>query len=498
MAPERFSGTTDHRADIYSLACVLHECLTGQRPYPGDSPEQQLAGHLTAPPPQPSTICPDIPPALDAVIARGMAKDPDGRYQTATELADAARAALAGTLEATAAGPWLQAPTQRIPRQPAEPATAIAAPPQLASPSVRVRVANYLLAFLTVLIGTYLLIVFVVGHNRPEHSIDREGGTRIRLTALTPPDGSTPTRDTLSEAQRIIASRANGLGISGSQVVVDGDNLVITVPRRNGDDIRDLSQTGRLYIRPVINSMPAQPSGQPPPPPQAPGDPAEGIANEKKWRQSTTLGVQTLALQFQATRCDRVDVLASNDDPNLPLVTCSTDHKAAYLLGPSILGNDQIDSASSGFDERSGQKVVKLNFKATAAQTWTDYTAAHIGTQVAFTLDSAVVTAPSIREAISTGRVQIAGGLTAKQARHLANVLNYHPLPLNFESSELQMVPPKPGSTTSALMSDLMSPPAGLVVAAIVVLLILICVLLYWNYPRIRARLGRAESALTA
>jgi eukaryotic-like serine/threonine-protein kinase len=94
MAPERFSGPADARADIYSLACVLHKCLTGQQPYPGDTFEEQRVGHLTAPPPRPSTASPGIAPAFNAVIAAAMAKSPQARYQTASQLAEAARAAL--------------------------------------------------------------------------------------------------------------------------------------------------------------------------------------------------------------------------------------------------------------------------------------------------------------------------------------------------------------------------------------------------------------------
>ena len=96
MAPERFTtGQSDTRSDIYALTCVLYECLTSSRPFPGESVEQQIAGHLTAPPPRPSIKRKDVSPELDAVIAAGMAKDPEDRYTTTMEMARAAQAAIA-------------------------------------------------------------------------------------------------------------------------------------------------------------------------------------------------------------------------------------------------------------------------------------------------------------------------------------------------------------------------------------------------------------------
>jgi Protein kinase domain len=94
MAPERFSdGSVGPPADVYSLACVLFECLTGQPPYPtGDLPSL-MSAHLLSPPPRPSVTHPGLHQSFDAVILWGMAKDPATRCPSAGELARAVSAA---------------------------------------------------------------------------------------------------------------------------------------------------------------------------------------------------------------------------------------------------------------------------------------------------------------------------------------------------------------------------------------------------------------------
>lgn len=115
MAPERFNGgRIDPRSDIYALTCVLYECLTGVRPYPADSLEEQIAGHIVRPVPKPSDTDPRLA-AFDEVIERGMAKKPERRYQSAAEMAAAARRALTSPVRWSSRSGRHSARSARIP-----------------------------------------------------------------------------------------------------------------------------------------------------------------------------------------------------------------------------------------------------------------------------------------------------------------------------------------------------------------------------------------------
>src|SRR6476661_769828 len=91
MATERLSGTAGGPAsDIYSLTCLLHECLTGRAPFEAGDLREVMLAHMFKPPPRPSLARRGINPAFDDVIAKGMAKNPADRYTSAGELARAA------------------------------------------------------------------------------------------------------------------------------------------------------------------------------------------------------------------------------------------------------------------------------------------------------------------------------------------------------------------------------------------------------------------------
>ena len=143
MAPERFgTGQADARSDIYALACVLYECLTGSGPFPGDSLEQQLAAHLTVPPPRPSHNHRGVPAELDTVIATGMAKDPGERYPSTVDLARAARDAITTPLPRPGPTAPAQPPTMpaSMPRAPAprQPPTNHPQPPAGPPPATQI------------------------------------------------------------------------------------------------------------------------------------------------------------------------------------------------------------------------------------------------------------------------------------------------------------------------------------------------------------------------
>ncbi|WP_434441302.1 protein translocase subunit SecD [Lentzea sp. E54] len=266
----------------------------------------------------------------------------------------------------------------------------------MAPPAGQIRPAKYLASFVLIVVALYAL-VFLTGNGsaKPKLGIDLQGGTLVTLTARQE-DGAQPSEEALNRARDLIEVRVNGLGVSGAEVVRDGNNLVITVPGADSEGAKGLGQTARLAFRKVIGqpvpaaaaptptqpssstapsssastppsasagspppssgapqgrpapNLAAQPSSTPPPSSTAPSsssaptstpapsnvDPkvAKEIQEAKAMRQSTD--PQVLQQAALMLDCTQPDPLRGNDDLDKPLVTCDEKGEFKYTLAP--------------------------------------------------------------------------------------------------------------------------------------------------------------------
>lgn len=390
----------------------------------------------------------------------------------------------------------------------------------MASPAARIRPARYLLIFLGVVALLYSLVFFTGGKPAPKLGIDLQGGTTVTLTARSP-NGKAPQGDQLEQARQIIETRVNGMGVSGAEVVRDGDNIVITVPGKGGEKAKTLGQTAKLNFRPVMgqpipagaqqpqqpgkagqkqpgkgskqqpggSGQPSQPKPQGRPAPQpdkqaAGGDSSAGngssgqdpkvtaaIKKAKKTRQSTNQ--QVLQRAAQQLDCRKPDPLAGNADPHKPVVACDKDKKLKYILGPSFLDGQQVSNATSTVDqEHGGGHIVNLTFKSKGSKIWSQYTSKNVGKQTGIVLDGKVQSAPQIQNPIPGGNTQISGKFTQAEAKNLAQILKYGSLPLSFESSNAE--------TVSATLG-IASLKAGLIAGGIGLAIVFLYCLVYYR-----------------
>jgi serine/threonine-protein kinase len=300
IAPERLAigADEDARADIYSLACVLYECLTGSPPFPGDTMPQLVAAHLNTPPPRPSISQSGVPTPVDEVIARGMAKDPDQRYATTIELADAARDAITVPIaRPTPSPPTLPATEQaRLPptgqahnlltAQPRTPkaaslASAKPAPPPRA-PSTPTRAGGMSRRTTIALVAGAVAVVAVIAAAVGIAALGRHGPSESSSTSSSPPTSSpaqaTPTPAAnkydvrvynISTQAGLAGRTADQLKAGGFNATVDGNLFLLnvtvtTVYFSNAPGERDTaSAVGRLLGAPVEPRIP-EVADQPP------------------------------------------------------------------------------------------------------------------------------------------------------------------------------------------------------------------------------------------
>ncbi|MFI6216535.1 protein kinase [Nocardia brasiliensis] len=269
MAPERFSGAGDARSDQYSLACVLYECLTARRPFGNADAAQSLLAHLMTEPPLAAQWNPAVPAALDAVIARGMAKVPEQRCASAGELAAAAYAAVTGLDVPTVETAAVVLPTTSAPGQPF-PASESAAtlpstrPERMAdaraaaapSPSPARRETNSRIAA-AVLVGLLVTVGLVLWLGQ---SLDREKGSAARASApLTPSGGvSAPVETVPTPVPAVSVPAAPIAGVPAAWQPCDPAVAA-----------RGVAADGRLLrCVPTVGSaaswMPSEPGAEPP------------------------------------------------------------------------------------------------------------------------------------------------------------------------------------------------------------------------------------------
>lgn len=340
-----------------------------------------------------------------------------------------------------------------------------------------------LFAFLLVLFALFLAAFTVADRGlSPKLGIDLQGGTRVTLI----PKGQ-PGQADLQLAQDIIRDRVDGLGVAGTTVVIEGSNIVLTVPGEDSSQARDLGTTSQLTIRPVLQTQPVAP-GDLEPVPAAKGD-KEAVAREVAAAKAERQGdPAALTQKLAAFRCPERDVLAGFDDPAQALIACG--EGAKYVLGPVPLLNGEPeggarldgrqivkDSVSSGFSQQAGQNEVSFRFNAGPGEqgsaTWSRLTQENLQKQIAILLDGAVISAPVVQGVTPVGSAtSITGSFTIDEAQSLAANLRYGALPISFEDPNVDNVPASLG---------IASLEAGLLAGAIGFLLVLAYSVFYYR-----------------
>ena len=302
--------------------------------------------------------------------------------------------------------------------------------PGLRSRIRRRRRANAALAAGVIAAATVLAAVDWPGSAPDRVSPVTSGGTSALTMTL---GGSLPRGVTMGTIVNVLRARLDELGVSGSQIVVHGVNIVVTVPTTEAGQLRDLNARGQVQLRQVLE-MTAVSSGV-----EAIRGGVVGAARDLNHAEAV------FSRSLCTTASGKLPLGGLTASANSFLVGCSPDGTSEYLLGSSTISNDEVASAHAVASPTTNQWVVDVTLNHAGAAAWQQLTATAVHQPMApqcqppggcnaigMLVDSQIITVPSVQsgnDGISNGELEIAPAGTQAEARALA-VKIAHPLPV--------------------------------------------------------------------
>lgn len=326
--------------------------------------------------------------------------------------------------------------------------------------------------FLLIIAAMY--VVMGLTHTwSPKLGLDLQGGQTITLTATN----STVSMESLELARDIIQQRVDGLGVGEASVAVQGDrNIVVSAPNVERDDLAELvGSTAQLAFRPVLQyAQNTDPSASPSPSASPGATPEPGLPTAApsvtpsatpSASASATPGADnddaslldiSKVLAYQPTEADLKELTSfkcgdkTHEDPHRVLVACDASGSVKYLLGPTAIRGQELNTASFGIPQGDLAYAVTLSFNSEGAARLSELTGSLVAqaaprNMFAIVLDGVVQSAATAEAKIPNGEAIIRGNFNSQTASSLANVLKFGSLPLSFEPSQVETVSPTLG-----------------------------------------------------
>ena len=375
----------------------------------------------------------------------------------------------------------------------------------------QLHVGRYLGALLGLFALLYAGVIFggTGGHPlTPKLGLDLQGGAQVILTPKTT-NGSKATAAQLSTAVDILRQRVNGAGVSEAEVVVEGSQVVVSVPGGNRESIQNVTKTAQLQFRRVVEEQfvlapvtaTPTPKGSATPKPNATAvvqpSPTASVRKRPVTRALVASPSPTPSPSVTPTPAADVPAVRSGDPftaaayavldcsnpkaraggaPDVPrqeIVACDSKGTTKYHLAIAKVVGKDIKGANVGTSNVGIGVQVNLQFKGSGQDAWTNLTKEAFGAtaptnQVAITLDGVVISSPVIQGVINSD-AQITGTFTQKEGQDLANDLKYGALPLSFEAGDATVVSATLGD--DQLKSGLLAGGIGLVAVVLYSLL---------------------------